>query len=159
MKEWFAGLEQREQITLLAGAVVLVLALLWVLLINPLYISAGARVGQIESLRADVIRARQLSAEIASLRKTGASPLPDANQSLMLILERTARDSGLQVNQSRPLDESTVRVRFEAAPFEALVNWMGLLAQRYSIQIDIASLNKLDSPGLVDAQLTLKRPG
>ncbi|MDH3589107.1 MAG: type II secretion system protein M [Gammaproteobacteria bacterium] len=161
MKEWFEGLEQRERLTLIAGGIILLLALVWVLLINPLFVSAGDRAEQINSLRGDVIRARDLSAEIAGLRKGGARAYTrgDSDQSLMIILERTARESGLQVNQSRPMDASTVRVRFESAPFDSLVQWMGILASRYAIQIDIASLDRLDVQGMVNAQLTLKRSG
>ncbi|MDH3768721.1 MAG: type II secretion system protein M, partial [Gammaproteobacteria bacterium] len=71
MKDWFLGLESGERLTLITGAVILALVLVWILLINPLYISAGARGGQINSARDNVARARQLSVEIATLRNTG----------------------------------------------------------------------------------------
>ncbi|MBT8130800.1 MAG: type II secretion system protein M [Gammaproteobacteria bacterium] len=158
MREWFEGLESRERMTLLGGGIFLGLVLLWVLLINPLYVSAGARSDQLESARQSVLRARQLSAEIDMLQSQGNRPVA-SNETMLITLERTARESGLQVNQSRPIDASTVRVRFESASFDKLVQWMGVLEQRYSIQIEIASLDRLDIPGLVDAQLTLKRPG
>ncbi|NNF67391.1 MAG: hypothetical protein HKM98_07765 [Gammaproteobacteria bacterium] len=158
MKEWFDGLESRERITLLGGGIFLGLVLLWVLLISPLYVSAGARSDQLENARQSVLRARQLSAEIDMLQSQGNRPVA-SNETMLITLERTARESGLQVNQSRPIDASTVRVRFESASFDKLVQWMGVLEQRYSIQIEIASLDRLDIPGLVDAQLTLKRPG
>lgn len=160
MKDWFAGLEQRERLTLIAGAVILVIALLWVLLIHPLYVSGGKRAERIEALRMDLQRAQQISAEIKSMARQNPAlaAAADRDQSLMIVLERSARDSGLQVSQSRPMDASTVRVRFEQAPFDTLVSWMGMLATRYGIQVDIASLDKLDTPGMVDSQLTLKRP-
>ncbi|MDH3647572.1 MAG: type II secretion system protein M [Gammaproteobacteria bacterium] len=158
MKDWFLGLESGERLTLITGAVILALVLVWILLINPLYISAGARGGQINSARDNVARARQLSVEIATLRNTG-NAAANPQDTLMITLERTARQSGLQVNQSRPIDKTTVRVRFESAPFDALVQWMGLLERNHGIHIEIASLDRLDVPGMVDAQLTLKRPG
>ena len=57
------------------------------------------------------------------------------------------------------MDNSTVRVTFESAPFDSLVMWMGILQSQYGIQVDVASLDRLDTPGMVDAQLTVKRPG
>ncbi len=163
MKDWFDNLEARERLTLLIGGAVLLLALAWVLLINPLFVSAGDRAEKIDALRADVARARVLGAEIAALKQSGARPTgagQGGGQSLLVIVEQTSRSAGLQVNETRPLDGSdAIRVRFRSASFDSLVRWMGQLSARYAIEIDIASLDRLDTEGMVDAQLTLKRPG
>lgn len=160
MKEWFDGLEPRERLILSVGAVFLALVLAWVLLIHPLYVASGERAERVAQLRADLARATALGVEIRTLGSAGPTRTAPgaANQSLMILLERSAREAGLQVNQSRPLDTTTVRVRFEAAPFDTLVRWMGTLANRYGVQADVVSLDQLDAPGMVDAQITLKRP-
>lgn len=158
MKDWFESLESREKLTLVIGAVILGLALTWVLLIDPLYSSAGNRLSRIVNLQEDVSRARQLRSEIKQLKESGGAR-SSSDQSMIITLERTARESGLQVNTSRPMDATTVRVSFEAAPFQALVNWMAVLERQHGIRVDIASLDRLDVPGMVDAQLTVKRPG
>lgn len=157
MKDWFDGLESRERLTLISGAVFLGLTLVWVLLISPLYVSAGDRTTQFSQLQEDVSRARQLRNVI--LQQGGDGSPVTSDQPLMITLERSARELGLQVEQSRPMDPSTVRVTFEAAPFDLLVQWMGVLESQHGLQIDMASLDSLDIPGMVDAQLTVKRPG
>lgn len=160
MKDWWDGLEGRERVILAIGAAVLVIAVLWVALIHPLFIAGGQRAERVQQLRGDLARARSLGAEIQALTASGggSTAVTGREQSLMIVLERTARDSGLQVNQSRPMDAETVRVRFESAPFDILVQWIGQLATRYGVQADIVSIDQLDSPGMVDAQITLKRP-
>lgn len=161
MKEWFDSLEPRERVTLILGATFLVAVLAWVLLIHPLYVSGGQRAERVAQLRADLSRARELGAEIRALANTGSGQQATSgqNQTLLIVLERTARESGLTVNRSQPLDASTVRVRFESAAFDSLVRWMGVLATRYGVQADVVSLDQLEMPGMVDAQITLKRPG
>lgn len=158
MKDWFDGLEPRERLTLIAGGVILGLTLVWVLLISPLYVSAGARATQVSELKDDVNRARQLRQVI--LQQSNNGPGSSASdQPLMITLERTARELGLQVEATRPMDPATVRITFESAPFDVLVRWMGVLESQHGLQIDMASLDNLDIPGMVDAQLTVKRPG
>lgn len=157
MKEWLDSLEPRERLTLLAGAVILGLTLVWVLLISPLYISAGDRATQFSELQRDISRARELRSQIQRAGNGGSRP--QTSQPLMITLERSAREFGLQVDRSRPMDAATVRVNFESAPFDTLVQWMGVLQSRHGLLIDIASLDRLDTAGMVDAQLTVKRPG
>lgn len=159
MKEWFESLEQRERTTLVFGAVALTLVLLWILLIDPLYSSATQRQQQLTQLRADLARATQVRAEIAAL---GSQPGPGTaegrNESLLIVAERSARAAGLQVDQARPTDNVTVRVRFDSASFDALVRWMTVMSSRYGVSVDVASLDRNDTPGTVDAQITIKRP-
>lgn len=160
MKDWFDNLEPRERLLVALAAVVVTLALAWLLLIHPLYVAGSQRAERVAQLRSDLARANTLGAEIRALAASGGPRVTqaDANQSLMILLERSAREAGLQVNQSRPLDTATVRVRFESAPFDTLVRWLGTLASRYGVQADVVSLDKLGAPGMVDAQITLKRP-
>lgn len=160
MKDWFDGLEPRERLTLIVGAAFLSLVLIWVLLIHPLYKSGAQRAERVAQLRTDLSRALTLGAEIRSLAAAGGTQASQSgqNQTLLIVLERTARESGLTVNRSQPMDASTVRVRFESAPFDNLVRWMGLLASRYGVEADVVSLDQLEVPGMVDAQITLKRP-
>ena len=159
MKAWFDSLEQRERVTLVIGAIALALALLWILLIDPLYSSASQRHERLSALRSDLVHATRLNAEIAALgRVPGSGAAEGRDQSLLIVAERSARAAGLQVDGARPTDDSTVRVRFESASFDALVRWMAALSSRYGVRVDIASIDRNDTPGTVDAQITIKRP-
>lgn len=158
LKDWFESLEPRERLTLLAGAGLLTLILLWVVLVGPLYAAADKRKEQLTTMQANLIRASELSAEISSHGATGpARSVQGQNQSLMIVLERSARGAGLQINRSQPVDADSVRVRFENAPFDSVVRWLAQLASSYSVQVDTASMERRDTPGMIDAQLTLKR--
>ncbi len=160
MKEWFESLEPRERLTLMIGAIALVLALLWTQLVYPLYSSASQRQEQITQLRADLLRATELNAEIAALGQiSGAGTVAGRDLPLMIVLERSAGDAGLQLDQSRPTDETTVRVRLESASFDSLISWMAILSSRYGVDVSVASIDRKDgAPGTVDAQITLTRP-
>ncbi|NND60219.1 MAG: type II secretion system protein M [Gammaproteobacteria bacterium] len=160
MKEWFDSLEEREKYTLAGGAVFLLVVALWLLIINPLYSGTTENRQRIDQLRTDLARATVLNAEIKAQQQSGGGqPRAQAgNQSLMILLQRSATSAGLEVNRSRPLDENTVRVQFEGAAFDALVGWMAAMVSRYGVSVDIASVERTNTPGMVDAQLTIKRP-
>ena len=153
LEAWYAGLAEREQLVVrigaLAGGALLIVAL--VLRMHGLVHAAEQRVA---AKRADV---DYIHGVLPELR---AAPLPaGGGQSLVAVVDRTTRDAGLATNLrgTEPSGMNGVRVRFEGAAFDQLVTWMLRIQQEYGLAIQAATLEKTDTPGRVNANLTFVR--
>ncbi len=153
LETWYAALNPREQLIVrvgtLAAALLLVVGL--VLQLHGLVRTAEKRLA---AKRAD---AAYIQSVLPELR---AAPLPaTGGQSLVTVVDRTTRDAGLAANLkgTEPSGIGGVRVRFEGASFEALVTWLLRIQQEYGLSIQLATLEKTDTPGRVNASLTFVR--
>jgi len=150
---WYAGLNPREQLIVRVGGIAAAL-LLVVGLVLRLHGVVHAAEKRLAIKRAD---AAYIQSVLPELR---AAPLPaTGGQSLVTVVDRTTRDAGLAANLkgTEPSGIGGVRVRFEGAPFEALVTWLLRIQQEYGLSIQLATLEKTDTPGRVNASLTFVR--
>lgn len=159
MKEWFDSLERRERILVAGTGVLLILVILYVALVEPLYKGAAERRYRVEQKRADLVAMQQIEAELSQLN--GASgPAPDGGAgSLVVLVNRSAQDFGLDAPRSQPSGQSSIRVTFRGQSFNKLVSWLAAVQQRHGLRIDSATLDRDSIKGVVNATLTLKRGG
>ncbi|CAN5157029.1 N/A [soil metagenome] len=160
MKAWFATLERREQLFVLTGAVVLGVALFLLLVVRPLYASNAQLAERVEEKENLLIWMRSVAPEIRSGRSAPTAGV-SAGEPLVVIVANTAGSGELRqyLKQNQPAGQDSIRVRFEAAPFNQLVQWLGLLQSRYGVRINSASFDGGVQPGLVTASLVLERAG
>ena len=78
---------------------------------------------------------------------------PPNGESLLVIVDRSARESGLAgaLSGSEPGGAGSLSVRLEKAPFDALMAWLARLAQQNGVVVDSATIEKAGAPGLVNA--------
>jgi general secretion pathway protein M len=159
MKDWYLGLAQREQMMVAAGGVVVLFALVWGLLINPVFSASAAAERRIETKRDTLIFLRAAAAELAGARDLPADRPDLAGQSLVVIIDRTARQAGLgaALTNNQPVGEDGIRVRLESAPFEAVARWLAALSQDAGLAIESASFDRAPEAGRVNASLTLRQ--
>tara|TARA_R110002096_G_scaffold124002_1_gene268072 strand:+ start:4070 stop:4561 length:492 start_codon:yes stop_codon:yes gene_type:complete len=161
MREWFESLETREQYFVAVGALVVAIALLYVLIWKPLHTRH-------EMLRADVALWQESLAELRPLRLVaGSSPagqptqIAGTSQSPIIIVDQTLQSRGLaQYRQrSQPTTSNGVRVEFENVAFDELVLWLGDLSQQYAMDVQAGSFSvgAQANPGRINATLTLER--
>lgn len=150
---WYAELNPREQLMVrvgaIAGAVLLVVGL--VLQLHGVVQTAEKRLG---AKRAAVAYIQSVLPELR------AAPAPaGGGQSLVTVIDRTTRDAGLGVSLkgTEPSGASGVRVRLESASFAQLLLWMMRVQQEYGLSIQAATLEKTETPGRVNANLTFVR--
>jgi general secretion pathway protein M len=159
MRDWFESLEARERLFVVAGAVVVSIALLWGLLWVPL--DKGHRDAQ--------QRVTTWERSLAELRPRATLPRPQNGsraaagaggaQSPVVVVDSTLRSHGLgQPKRSQPTPNG-MRVEFENVAFDKLVVWLGDLSSQYGMEVQAGSLSPATpaSPGRVDATLTLER--
>jgi len=160
MKDWFATLEQREQIFVATGALVVILALLYLFVWVPL--DSGQK-----TMSASVSSWERSLAELKPLRSmpptnnTRAVTVNNAQQTPVVIVDQTLRARGLDraLQRSQPTTSSGIRVEFENVAFDELVLWLGDLSSQYGMHVTSASMstNTQAAPGRINATFTLER--
>ena len=159
MKQWLNSLSPRERIMVLSAAVVVGLFFLYALIWEPIS-------GKYQQLKQDVVNAeetltwiRQASVEIKQLR--GNDPLanrPQGRQFVLGMIERTARGGrlGNVMKRVQPEGQHGVRVWFEDAVFDDVLQWLDILDSAHGLQVKEITIEKEQNPGLVNVRVLLE---
>jgi general secretion pathway protein M len=150
--ERFAALSARERRMVLVGAVAAVLIVVFGILL-PLDRSVAHAQQRLAKKHADLAWMQGVAPEIAA----SAPPPAASGESLLVIVDRSARESGLakSLAGSEPGGPGILSVRLEKAPFDALVAWLARLAQQNGVSVDSATVEKAGAPGVVNAAIVL----
>lgn len=154
VQQFYGRLGQREQRVVLLGAAAALL-LLVIAILMPLQTGVTAAAQRVSQKRDDLSWLQSLGPRLSTLRVTTPAPL---RESLVVLVDRTARDAGIgkSLVGSDPSGNGGLNVRFEQAPFDALVTWLSQLGERYGVQAESASFQTGKDPGTVDATLVLR---
>ncbi len=156
-RAWLANLSGRERNLVLAAAGVAALALLYLVLVLPLQTMATRREARVEQKAADLAWMRQVAPAVAAAAATGGGAASATGESLVVLVDRTAREAGLgaALRDQSPSGETGLRLRLEAAAFDTLIEWLGGLQERHGVTIEAANFDATGNPGLVNASVTL----
>lgn len=159
MRDWFESLAPRERTLVLGGGVLLILILFWALVLQPLSSRVGQLSERVESKRSTLSWMSVAATEIAAAGEIAAGA-GDPDQSLVVVIDRTARQSGLgqSITRNQPVGEDGIRVRMEGAPFDTVVDWLGQLQSGYGLSLESATFERASANGTVTASITLRQP-
>lgn len=146
------SLSERDRRTLVIGAVVAVLLLLYVVIQLDSSVSSAHK--RVLKKQTDLAWMRTAAPELAA---TGGMHVGANGQSLLVLIDSSARESGLasSLAGSDPAGPGGLSVRLQKAPFDTLIPWLARLSQQNGIRVDTASIESAGSPGLVNAALVL----
>ncbi len=158
IKAWFDGLQSREQTLVAIAGVVLSLALLF-LLIEPLFKATYRAQQRLDEKAMDLRAIERARGEIKALG--GARPATSAGSPLVVIIDRSSSSAQLApfLKRNQPDGDDAIRVTFEGAPFDRVINFVADLQSRHGLVLSNATLNKAEIQGTVNASLTLVRAG
>jgi general secretion pathway protein M len=153
MKAWLDSLAPRERLILAAGALAVFLIVgYWAVM----HLRSGSA-----TLRTAVESKQRLLLDLARLDGAQSSTTADstqaANQTLVVVVDTTAKEHGLRLARARPNGPSGVDVTFQAVSFDVLVDWLMALHGSYAVDVESASLSSGREQGLVNGQLSLHR--
>ncbi len=158
MREWLESLQPRERWMVFGCAAFVALVVLYLAVLRPLY-------GGVSHAETRIQEKRQLLADIksaaAQVRSGGrAVRVIDTSQSLVVVVDQTTRKSGLAgvLKRNQPNGENGIRVRFDDAPFDQVLSWLGNVQGDYGLSIVSASFDGGAQIGQVTANLVLERP-
>jgi general secretion pathway protein M len=151
--QYYAKLSERERrIAIYGGIAALLLLILAIVL--PLQRHVGALEQRVERKRDDLVWLRSMAPQLAGLRSNGPPPL---RESLVVVVDRTARQSGLEraLVGSQPSGDGGLNVRLEQTSFDGLVSWLAQLRESYGVRVDSAVVEAGNAVGSVNASLVL----
>jgi general secretion pathway protein M len=159
LKERFNALQPRERIIVLGGAILVLVTAVYVLGLAPLYAAVASQAKRVEQKEGDLAWMRSVAGEVAMLSASAPSRPGPSNESLVVLIDRAARECGLSssLTGQTPNGERGIRVRLEAAEFDKLMVCLGTLQQVHAVEVESATIDRTGKPGLVNANLVLTR--
>jgi type II secretory pathway component PulM len=151
MKAWFDNLQPRERLIFLGGAVAVLLIAVW---FGVMRLHA-----QTEVLRDAVAAKQRMLVELGRVGTRPASPTPSSQptQTLVVVIDGSAREHGIVLSTRRPDGPDGVQVAFSNVSFDTLLEWLVALEKQSSVAVETASFTTAKQKGIVNGQLTLRR--
>jgi general secretion pathway protein M len=156
LRTWYERQSERDQRVLRWGGVVVVIIVIAGVLVPLQRGLTNARTHLAEQ-QADLVWMRSMAPTLAA-----AGPGPAAtptNESLVVLIDRTARESGLAqaLTGSQPSGKGGMRVQLENADFNLLIGWLSRLGSQLGVRVENASVTASGGVGVVNATVLLQR--
>ncbi len=154
---WYRAQSPRDQ-RIAAGGAVAALLLLILAIFVPLDGAVARATARVQHKQSDLAWMRSVADKLA--RAPSAVTRPTSQRSLIVVVDSSARESGLgsALNSSEPSGAGALRVRLDKAPFDTLVSWLSRLSQQNGIRVESGNIDAAGAPGLVNAGLVLHTP-
>jgi len=100
---------------------------------------------------------QQYALEARQLRFSAGGAKRVANRdSLLVIIERTAKQKKLILRQIKPDSDNGVRLTLEDVPFDQMLNWLDLLEKQHGIRVSDISVERQKKTGQVNSRILLQ---
>lgn len=161
MKEWFEQLEQRERLLVAIAGALVIIALVVILIIRPISGQTSRGLELVDEKQALLTELEQVAQRIGP-QGGNASSVNTANaDSLVVVVDQTTRSAGLApyLKRNQPDGANSIRLRFENAPFDTIVEWLAELQVNFGMSATSANIDMAADPGRVNCNFTLARAG
>jgi len=155
VKEWFAGLNQREQLSLLVLGIALALYLLYMVAWAPLAERRSELAVQNEAVAQSLQRVDAMVSEIIRLREGGGASASRRN--LTSLVNQSTGRHGLQVSRLQPNSRGDIQVRLENAVFDDLVAWLDEVENRERLLVTEIAITRTGNVGRVNATIRISQ--
>ena len=159
MKAWLENLDPRERMMAAAGAALLVLFLIYVLLLSPLHSGYDSLRSTVDTQRTTAQWMQESAQTLKNLkRSSGRAAQGLGGRSLLSVADSTARAGGLgpALKRVEPEGSDSVRVWLDGASFDVLVKWLGTLSSIHGVNAETVTLERTGTAGRVNARLSLQ---
>lgn len=153
MRNWFAGLTQREQLSLLLMGLAVGLYLVYVLLVSPLGQARDQLLTQNRGVAESLQRVDVMVSQIMTLRDSGVASKQRRN--LTTLINRSTAAASLQVSRLQPNSRGEIQVRMEGAAFDDLMGWLYQVEHRENLLVREVSITRAGTAGRVNATIRL----
>jgi type II secretory pathway component PulM len=153
MKFSYDTLSAREQQLVKYGGIAAIAILIFGVLL-PLDSSVAKAKTRVSKKQADLVWMRGAAPVLATM---GPAHQGGNGESLLVIVDRSARESGLgtALAGTEPSGPGGIQVRLEKASFDAMIGWLSRLSQQNGIGVDGATIDTSGAPGVVNAAIVL----
>jgi|SRR5690606_7710694 general secretion pathway protein M len=151
---WWRERAPRERRILVAGAAVLLVALVWLVAFEPAWAGRQRLAEELPTQRAELARMASMMEEARALEATTrtASTGGSVRASLEKSLAAAGLAEGVQIEQRGDRYD----LRFPAVPFAAWIDWVALAVRESRVRVVDAKLTRDPRDGYVAARLSLQ---
>ncbi|MYE11031.1 MAG: type II secretion system protein M [Gammaproteobacteria bacterium] len=149
----YEELSARERRLVNIGGAVVTAAIVYLGVVDPVrtfHDDAVERHRQQQAQLEWMLRHRETAA-----RQESAAPQPARNQSLLTLIDQTAREFGLRLASYRSESGGGVSVVVQEQPFNDILRWTRTLASEHGIRVIQASIDG-QGAGLVNARFVMR---
>ena len=148
MKEWFAQLNQREQMSLLALGLAVALYLLYIFVWSPLDARRDQLALQNTAIAESQGRVDAMVSQVLQLRQGGAQA--GAKRNLTALINDSTSRLQLPVMRLQPNSRGEIQVRIENASFDVLLQWLHEMEYGEGLLVREVSITQANSAGRVN---------
>jgi general secretion pathway protein M len=158
LREWFERLAPRERILVMVAGALLIIAVVVIGALRPLAVGRQRAAEQLADKRAVLADIERVATRFGP-QSPGATAAQPSGESLVVLVDRMTRSRGLApyLKRNEPDGASSIRLRFENAPFDELVGWLVEMQVSQGIAVVNATADPARDAGRVSANLQLSR--
>ena len=147
----------RERRIVVAGAALLVAAVLWLLLFEPAWTARQRLQAELPAMRSQLAQVEQMADEA---RRLGAVPAgSDSPQAVKAQLEKSIEGAGLKPALAQlTLTGNLFELRFKSVPYAAWLAWLDAAARETRLRVVDAAVTRETGIGVVSVRLALEMP-
>ena len=155
---WYSSLPKRDQHLLIATTLFLIVTLFYVMLWEPMHHGRDLQQQKLKSQQDIHSWMQSASKEVATLKRSSSRKVA-SKQALTLILENSARVSGLKkyINKIESSGKTGARVKIESASFDQLLVWLNTLEKQHGVSITTANIERNIEAGTISARLSFEK--
>lgn len=158
MREWFATLNQREQLSLVLMGVVVALWLLYVVAWSPLAERRENLQLQNTAVAASLNRVDAMVSELMALRESGGAN-QNRRRNLTALISQSTRSRDLSVSRLQPNSRGEIQVRLESAAFDDMLGWLHQMEYTEGLLVHEVSITQSGAVGRVNATVRIGQAG
>lgn len=161
MSALWSGLAPRERRLVLLAVPLLAAMAAWALVWEP-FMAEHHRLR--ETLPAKQATAQWMEAAARAIERRGSGPATgraDTGESLLSLVDRSSKDSGIAstIKRIQPDGSDQVRLWLEDVPFDSLAGWLVALKRDAGVVATELRADRQERDGVVDARITFARGG
>ena len=151
---WYAQKERGEQRIVLGLGLLIAVSLLYVGAWKPVSDWRSIEANRQQNAQAlyDWLRANEGAARQAAASNRGGN---QGGRSLTPVVTKAAAAHQITVNRLQPEGNGVVSVSVQRQPFNKIIAWVSQLEENNGVSVERASIDGVDAPGYVNAQIRL----
>ncbi|MDH5711271.1 MAG: type II secretion system protein M [Gammaproteobacteria bacterium] len=155
---WLNALPPRDRQLLFAIIGMLAVTLFYLVIWEPVTQGYEQERQNFKSQR-DIYAWMQSAASEVQVLKRSGNVKTRSNHPITLILENTAKNSGLtqQINKIESSGKEGARVKIDSITFDQLLVWLNTLEQQHGVTITTATIERNEQSGSVNARLSFDK--
>jgi general secretion pathway protein M len=155
LRNFWSQRAPRERLTLAAAAGVLLLAMVYLLLIEPAATGIPRLERSLPATRTQAVHLEQLLAEVTSLKaRPQVAVLAPAE--VRAALEKSVAAAGLKASRIVPLADGDLQLSFANVPYATWTAWLASTERELGARASVVSARATSTPGAADIEMSLR---